>query len=174
MVDNVIAYTSGACVKPHSHRIPPKVLLKSEIHEDLWKGANRRFRTIPWRKIEMKRHNAQRTPEQAQARLQRALARDRKRMQRLATSGIEYEYEPLEAPTKKLGGGAPIVDANKKTQGVKKAAAAPKAEDVAKVVEKAAKAKGRLADVEQRSKVVRKRAVVDQEGAVVKKKKAKK
>lgn len=120
-----------------------QVLLKSEVHKDLWKGANRHFRTIPWRKVEMRRHNAERTPEQAKARLQRAVARDRKRMQRLAAAGIEYEYEPMEAP-----GDCPAAAAAKPAAAQKKAKQ-DKPEDVVKVVKKAAKAKGRLADVEK-------------------------
>lgn len=35
-----------------------------DVHADLWKGANRKFDKVPWRKIEMERHNAERTPEQ--------------------------------------------------------------------------------------------------------------
>jgi nucleolar protein 15 len=35
-----------------------------DVHPDLWKGANRKFDKIPWRKIEVERHNAERTPEQ--------------------------------------------------------------------------------------------------------------
>lgn len=35
-----------------------------DVHADLWKGANRKFDKIPWRKVEMERHNAERTPEQ--------------------------------------------------------------------------------------------------------------
>lgn len=35
-----------------------------EVHPQLWKGANRKFAKVPWRKIELERHNADRTPEQ--------------------------------------------------------------------------------------------------------------
>ena len=35
-----------------------------EVHKDLWKGSNRKFSKIPWHKIEVQRHNAERTPEQ--------------------------------------------------------------------------------------------------------------
>ena len=35
-----------------------------EVHPELWKGANRKFARVPWRKIELERHNAERTPEQ--------------------------------------------------------------------------------------------------------------
>jgi len=32
-----------------------------EVHPELWKGANRKFARVPWRKIELERHNAERT-----------------------------------------------------------------------------------------------------------------
>ena len=35
-----------------------------EVHKDLWKGSNRKFSRIPWHKLEVQRHNAERTPEQ--------------------------------------------------------------------------------------------------------------
>lgn len=126
-----------------------QVLLKGEVHEDLWKGANRRFRTIPWRKVEMKRHNAPRTPEQSAQRLQRAVARDRKRTARIAAAGIEYEYDALEAPeAAKLPqkGKKRTAPAAEEGRAVKKPATKATKQD-AKVVERVAKAKGRAADL---------------------------
>lgn len=122
-------------------------MLQSEVHEDLWKGANRRFRAIPWRKVELKRHNAPRTPEQSAQRLQRAVARDRKRMARIAAAGIEYEYDVLEAPRLGKKRAAPADD--KEARPAKKAAkTAATAKKQAEVVKKAAKAKGRAADLD--------------------------
>ncbi len=40
------------------------VVPTQEVHPDLWKGANRKFRAYPWRKVERERHNAVRTPEE--------------------------------------------------------------------------------------------------------------
>lgn len=143
-VDNVYACT--------------QVLLKSEVHEDLWKGANRRFRTIPWRKVEMKRHNAPRTPEQSAQRLQRAVARDRKRMARIAAAGIEYEYDALEAseaPTKQAKKRA-APTAKEGHPAKKPAAKAAKVQHDDKVVVKAAKAKGRAADLKKAKSTKRK------------------
>ena len=41
-----------------------RVVPIKEVHPELWKGANRKFARVPWRKIEVERHNAERTPEQ--------------------------------------------------------------------------------------------------------------
>ncbi len=35
-----------------------------DVHPQLWKGANRKFDRVPWRRIEAERHNAERTPAQ--------------------------------------------------------------------------------------------------------------
>lgn len=43
---------------------PNSLFLLQDVHKDLWKGSNRKFSKIPWHKIEMQRHNAERTPEQ--------------------------------------------------------------------------------------------------------------
>ena len=40
------------------------VLKASEVHTDLFKGANRAFKKIPWDVIEQKRHNKPRTVTQ--------------------------------------------------------------------------------------------------------------
>ena len=40
------------------------VLPTSQLHKDLFKGANRTFKRIPWRKIEAQRHDRVRTDEQ--------------------------------------------------------------------------------------------------------------
>lgn len=74
-----------------------RVLNREEVHQDLWKGANRVFKRIPWAKVEAKRHNKERTPAEEALRLKRALSRDKKRLQRLRTLGIEYNYAPLGA-----------------------------------------------------------------------------
>jgi nucleolar protein 15 len=81
------------------------VLPKAEVHPELFKGADRRFKNVPWKKLEAERHNKPRTPEEHAKRVARALQRDAKRKQRIEAAGIDYEYEGLEkqlrAPAKK-------------------------------------------------------------------------
>ena len=87
-------------------RLSCRVLPKSEVHPELFKGANRRFKNVPWKKLEAQRHNKARTPEEHAKRVARALQRDAKRKQRIEAAGIEYEYEgldkQLQAPSKKI------------------------------------------------------------------------
>ncbi|KAK9827622.1 hypothetical protein WJX81_007725 [Elliptochloris bilobata] len=80
-----------------TQKLVVRVMQPKEVHAELWKGANCKFAKVPWRKIELERHNADRTPEQQVARQERALRRDRQRVKRLKESGIEYEYQPLAA-----------------------------------------------------------------------------
>ena len=40
------------------------IMPASEVHPELFKGANRRFKAIPWRKLEAEAHNKERTAAQ--------------------------------------------------------------------------------------------------------------
>lgn len=74
-----------------------RVLSSNEVHPQLFKGANRRFKKVPWRKIEAERVNKERTPEEAARRAAALIRRDRARAKRIAAAGIDYSYEPLSA-----------------------------------------------------------------------------
>ncbi|KAF8056103.1 nifk [Scenedesmus sp. PABB004] len=78
-------------------RLACRTLRKSEVHPQLFKGANRKFKKVPWRKIEAERVNRERTPAEAAARVAALLKRDRARARAIAAAGIDYEYEPLAA-----------------------------------------------------------------------------
>lgn len=67
------------------------------MHPQLFKGANRKFKKVPWKKIEAERVNKERTPEQAARRVAALIRKDRARRAKIAAAGIDYEYEPLEA-----------------------------------------------------------------------------
>ena len=73
-----------------------RVVPKSEIHPDLFKGANRVFTKIPWHKIEEQRHNKVRSPEEEAKRASRQLRREKKRQRETAQAGIDYVYEEEE------------------------------------------------------------------------------
>lgn len=72
------------------------VMKKSEVHDALFKGANRTFTNVPWRKIERARHNKDRTPEEHALRVARLLKKDAKRQKRIAEAGIDFEYKGLD------------------------------------------------------------------------------
>ena len=78
-------------------RIVAKVLRPSQVHPALFKGANRKFKQIPWRRIEMNRQDKERMPEEVATRQARLLRKDQQRRKKIAAAGIDYEYEGLEA-----------------------------------------------------------------------------
>lgn len=78
-------------------RLSCRVLRAEEVHPQLFKGANRKFKKVPWRKIAAERVNKERTPEEAARRVAALLKRDKQRQKRIAAAGIDYQYEPLAA-----------------------------------------------------------------------------
>lgn len=80
-----------------AQRLSVRCLRRREVHPELFKGANRKFKQVPWRKIEAERHNRDRTPQEHAARVAKLLRRDRKRREQIKAAGIDYEYDGLEA-----------------------------------------------------------------------------
>lgn len=74
-----------------------KLVRSADIHPQLFKGANRKFRTIPRQKINTEIHNRERTAHEEALRIKRHVAKDKKTKQRIKAAGIDYEYEPLAA-----------------------------------------------------------------------------
>jgi nucleolar protein 15 len=103
-------------------KLDVKVLKKCDVHSDIFKGANRTFKRIPWRDIEVKRHNKERTEEEEKKRMKRLSKKNQKRLEKIAASGIEYTYSSHD----------PVVVIEKKTSGSKRSKTS---EDSAKTVE---------------------------------------
>lgn len=47
-----------------SQRLEVKVMDPSKVHPELFKGATRRFKNVPWSKLERKRHDKELSPEE--------------------------------------------------------------------------------------------------------------
>mmetsp|Transcript_19548 Transcript_19548/g.54370 ORF Transcript_19548/g.54370 Transcript_19548/m.54370 type:complete len:216 (-) Transcript_19548:50-697(-) len=73
------------------------VMKVSDVHPEMFTERNKKMKEIPWRKLEMARQDKERTSEQAERRMQRAVRRDQLRKERINKAGIEYEYQGLEA-----------------------------------------------------------------------------
>lgn len=73
-----------------------RVVPVSEQHPLLFKGANRTFTRVPWRKLEAERVNRVRTPEEHAKRINRLLKRDNRRERRIKEAGIDYEFKGYE------------------------------------------------------------------------------
>ncbi|KAK9823917.1 hypothetical protein WJX72_006347 [[Myrmecia] bisecta] len=79
-----------------TQKLQCRVMRESEVHANLFKGANRKFKAIPWQKIEAERHNKERTIEEEAQRTARAIKRDQQRQKRIRDAGLDYEYTPLQ------------------------------------------------------------------------------
>ena len=56
------------------HTIPPE-----KVHADMFKGANKKFKRLPWRLIAKQRQNAERTDEQKKKKKRKLLAKEEKK-----------------------------------------------------------------------------------------------
>eukprot|EP00951_Prasinocladus_malaysianus_P014010 scaffold106480_cov46-Prasinocladus_malaysianus.AAC.2 len=71
------------------------VMKEADVHPEIFTERNKTMRKVPWRRVEAHRHNQERTSEQAERRLERALKRDTARQQKLKAAGIDFEYQGL-------------------------------------------------------------------------------
>ena len=72
------------------HLLQCKLLAEDQVHAELWKGANRKFVHIPWRKMEMKRYNVRMEKPDLGAE-----ARLRKKKLDLEAKKIEYDCDSV-------------------------------------------------------------------------------
>jgi len=75
------------------HTLVCIVLPQEQVHAEMFKGADQKFRKIPWRRIAKQRHNAPRTAEQQERRVKRLLAKEQKKREQLQALGIEYHFK---------------------------------------------------------------------------------
>lgn len=74
------------------HKLVCHVIAKDNVHPALFKGANKKFVKVPWKKIERLRHNKDKEPEQAEKVADRLVKQETKKRQRIASLGIEYDF----------------------------------------------------------------------------------
>eukprot|EP00252_Welwitschia_mirabilis_P026269 TRINITY_DN8539_c0_g1_i1.p1 TRINITY_DN8539_c0_g1~~TRINITY_DN8539_c0_g1_i1.p1 ORF type:complete len:217 (+),score=37.40 TRINITY_DN8539_c0_g1_i1:160-810(+) len=68
------------------HLIPPE-----KVHPRLWKGSNREFRVVDFRKRHRECHNKVRTNEENEKRLKRILEREEIRRRKIEAAGLDYK-----------------------------------------------------------------------------------
>ena len=74
------------------------IVKKKDVHPDLFKGCDKKFRAIPWQKIATEIHDKPLTATEQKTRNRRLLRDERKRQKRIADAGIAYEFEGYAAP----------------------------------------------------------------------------
>ena len=75
------------------HKLTCSVLKEEDVHKDLFKGAGKQFKKVPWRDIARERQNAPRDEEQVAKIRTRLVKQDAKKRKKLAELGIEYDFE---------------------------------------------------------------------------------
>jgi nucleolar protein 15 len=72
-----------------------KIVPKSQIHEKLWVGANKRFKQIPWNKMAGNKLKKPLTESGWTARISKEEAKRSERAKKLAELGYEFEAPKL-------------------------------------------------------------------------------
>ncbi|CAF9914243.1 hypothetical protein IMSHALPRED_001860 [Imshaugia aleurites] len=98
------------------HILRCKVVAKEQVHESLWKGANKRFKAVPWNKIEGRKFEVGLGREQWSARIEGEKKRRASKNEK--TKEIGYEFQagelksvdevPVRAAEKKIENGEKV------------------------------------------------------------------
>ena len=113
-----------------------RLMTEKEVHPELWKGANRKFKSVPWRRNARETHDKLRTEEELVKRDASLIANERARRRKIEKAGIEYDFPGYAAAAAATGGGG-----KKAAKTTKKADAKAPAKEKAPVKEKKAAAK---------------------------------
>ncbi len=65
------------------------------LHPEVFKGANRKFKVIPWKKINKERYNAEKTPEQLEVAKKRQVEHVKSVEERCRELGINWDANEL-------------------------------------------------------------------------------
>ncbi|EYE97845.1 uncharacterized protein EURHEDRAFT_493704 [Aspergillus ruber CBS 135680] len=77
------------------HILKCKYIPSEQLHPDIWKGANRRFKRTPWNKIEKKRLEKGKTREQWTDRIEKEQKKRLAKAEKLKAVGYEVELPEL-------------------------------------------------------------------------------
>lgn len=77
------------------HILKCKVVAKEQVHEQLWKGANKRFKAVPWNKIEGRKFEMGLGREQWAGRIEEEKKRRASKNEKTKEIGYEFEAGDL-------------------------------------------------------------------------------
>ncbi|KAL8802685.1 MAG: hypothetical protein Q9182_003643 [Xanthomendoza sp. 2 TL-2023] len=80
------------------HILKCKVVPAEDVHENLWKGANKRFKKVPWSKIEGKKLEKKVGREEWGRRVEGERKKREKKGEKLKSIGYEFEAPKLKGP----------------------------------------------------------------------------
>jgi nucleolar protein 15 len=79
----------------YGHILKCKYVPQERLHPDIWRGANRRFKKIPWNRIEKKRLERGKTREKWSKSIEREQAKRLTKAEKLKALGYELELPTL-------------------------------------------------------------------------------
>ena len=79
------------------HLVKCKVVPKEQLHENLWKGANKRFKKVPWNKKEGRKHEIAVGRDHWVARNEKEEKRRASKKEKTKEIGYEFEAAPLKS-----------------------------------------------------------------------------
>lgn len=81
----------------YGHILKCKYLPQDQIHPELWKGSNRRYKIIPWNTVERNRLAGGKSREKWEKKIQQEQQRRLKKAEKLKTLGYAFELPKLKA-----------------------------------------------------------------------------
>ena len=79
------------------HILKCKTVPKEQLHENVWKGANKRFKKVPWNQMEGRKHEVAVGREQWTARNEREEKRRADKNKKTKEIGYDFEAPPLKS-----------------------------------------------------------------------------
>ena len=76
------------------HILQCRLVPPAQVHPELWRGANRRYKVMPRNKMEGRKLNTARGREVWRERLNKERRRRREKGERLKALGFDYDFEP--------------------------------------------------------------------------------
>ncbi len=106
------------------HILKCKIVPREQIHEKLWKGANKRFKKVPWNRLEGRALNKGKTREEWNKKILAETKSRKDKQEKLKAIG--YDFEPpalksVEDVPKQIATEPPLEDTNTTGDGEQKA-----------------------------------------------------
>jgi nucleolar protein 15 len=76
-----------------NHVLKCSLVPKEKVHEELFKGAGKKFKKLPLNKIQRRKQNSEKTEEEIELQVKGLLEKDERKRKQLKELGIDYEFE---------------------------------------------------------------------------------
>lgn len=114
----------------YGHILKCKFIPSEQLHPEIWKGANRRFKRTPWNRIEKKRLDKGKTRGQWTERIEREQKRRLAKADKLKTLGYELElHQMMSVDQVPAQDGAKVIEDTKPAKEPAKTIEAPASKD---------------------------------------------